>query len=220
MHQERIVAKTRGQVGTDFMNYHKFISGLVACDGLDRSISHESVMVIWFLNMASAYRDMHVEGLLDKFNYEHHTAATYWLLGCRGPFGIINLQERAEHTCYMQYRLHKDVTPRQRDGHNCGVIWCLFVYDMMLQASVSYKNIMATGTVVLPVKFGIGKTWLYPDNYTRIIEHRKIQSDPVYTSNHLKVMCRQFRTELVALLERLRLKRLQNFNRDTEEPAG
>ena len=105
-----------------------------------------------------------------------------------------------------------NITPKQKDAHNCGPIWCLFVYDMMLQASVSYQHKLDPETNELPVKFGIGKTWLHPKNYEKVINDWRIDPGSNFTSKHLITMCQQFCAELVVVLERLRLMHLQNFS--------
>ena len=65
----------------------------IACDGLGTAMTKEDVNnVIWFLNLASPNRDMKHEEKLGEFDYGKHTAMTYWLLGCSGPFGIIDVR--------------------------------------------------------------------------------------------------------------------------------
>src|SRR5687767_10439142 len=43
---------------------------------------------VWFLNLASAYRDMMAENFYEKFNIKNHNACSYYIMGCSGPFGI------------------------------------------------------------------------------------------------------------------------------------
>ena len=68
----------------------KYVCGLLACDGIETRMVKHSFDVIWFLNLASAYRDMMAEDLYGKFVLENHTPESYWLMGCCGPFGILD----------------------------------------------------------------------------------------------------------------------------------
>ena len=46
----------------EFESYGHFVNGLIACNGLIPEMTKEDVNnVIWFLNLASAYRDMELE---------------------------------------------------------------------------------------------------------------------------------------------------------------
>ena len=69
----------------------KYVCGLLACDGMnDHRNIKESSCFIWFLNLALAYRDMMVEGVYTKFSLANHSPRSYWIMGCNGPFGIID----------------------------------------------------------------------------------------------------------------------------------
>ena len=71
-------AKFAGEEPEDaFEGFDGFVNGLLSCDGMNLSGQHDADIVIWFLNMASAYRDMDIEGQLGRFNYERHTSVTY-----------------------------------------------------------------------------------------------------------------------------------------------
>src|SRR5688572_5301400 len=93
------------------------------------------------------------------------------MLGCSGPFGKLDVKNNSLIT-YKILTLHKDVKPVQlidTNWFNCGFIWCLFVYDIMLQVCVSFYNIMETGYSELPLFCGIGKTWLHPKNRKSLV---------------------------------------------------
>lgn len=115
VHYER--AKSAGEEPEDaFEGFDGFVNGLLSCDGMNSSGQHNADIVLWFLNMASAYRDMDNEGLLKNFNYKNHTTVTYWMLGCSGPFGIINVGKGKTKSTYKIWRLHQEVALKQSDG--------------------------------------------------------------------------------------------------------
>lgn len=71
------------EVETPYSTYDQYTSGMLCCDGLNQNRTFkDSLCFIWFLNLASAYRDMHMEGLLDRFKYINHIPKSYWMLGC------------------------------------------------------------------------------------------------------------------------------------------
>ena len=100
--------------------------------------TNDCLCFIWFLNLASAYRDMMVEGVYKSFSIGNHTAKSYWLMGCCGPFGIIDC-ELLGNFSFPLLHLDKKIQPKQHDGWNCGIICCLFVYNIMQQALVPYE---------------------------------------------------------------------------------
>ena len=106
---------------SEYAEYKKFANGLIACDRLNEKGTKEARSVIWFLNLASAYRDMANENQLHRFSYLSHTPKSYWLLGCTGPFGMIDVINDNKHT-FRILQLHKYIKPIQRDSYNCGVI--------------------------------------------------------------------------------------------------
>lgn len=120
--------KKGGKKQVEFKDVHA--SGLLLCDGLQAS-NDTIVMLpsIWFLNLASAYHNMMVEGVFNLFNLDNHTPESYWLLGCRGPFGVTDV-ENSDRITYPILQRHDKCIPRQNDNNNCGVIWCLFIMDM------------------------------------------------------------------------------------------
>src|SRR5688500_6049168 len=75
---------------------------------------------------------------------------TYFMLGCSGPFGILDVKDNSMIT-YKILTLHKLVRPVQTDGCNCRLIYCLFVYNMMLQFGNPYYDILLHGTRELPI---------------------------------------------------------------------
>ena len=101
---------------------------------------------------------MYLEGYLNQFEHMHHTPKSYWMIGCRGPFGIIDYN-REEQIIYKILSLHDAIEPTQLDNCNCGVIWCLFVYDMMMQAAIlyTYNNMYTNDHILITTK--LDKTW-------------------------------------------------------------
>ena len=94
----------------------------------------------------------------------NHSSKSYWLLGCCGPFGIIDQQNKAKIE-YKILSVNDYITPKQKDGSNCGITWCLFIYDIMMQAIVPYDFDLQESNIYLPTSLGIGKTWLLPKLY-------------------------------------------------------
>src|SRR5215207_9653937 len=69
-----------------------YVCGLLACDGINlyRGIK-DSLCFKWFLNLALTYRDVMAEtDMYERFNINNHTLKSYWMLGCCGPFGVID----------------------------------------------------------------------------------------------------------------------------------
>ena len=164
--------------------YRKLANGLISCDGLRIKGTADSRCIIWFLNLASAYHDMATDKTLKEFNVLNHTPRSYWMLGCSGPFGKLNVRDDDKIT-YKILTLHQDVRPKQlveTDWYNCGLIWCLFVYDMMLQVTVSYYNILPQDSKELPLSLGIGKTWLHPRVYLWL--QKKMNVSPSNSDNN------------------------------------
>ena len=201
----------------EYSNHLGFISGLVPCDGMAKSFkSSDSLCFIWFLNLAAAYRNIALDGENFISIYTNHTPKSYWLLGCCGPYGIIQspIDERVQ---FPILSLNGFINPKQSDGWNCGVIWLLFIYDIMMQAPVPYDIDPSETSFVLPTKCGIGKTWLMPKLFDAIInlesplsvtpDMEKMKSAQVL---HNTNMCKRFREEIVVCLERLCLLRLEN----------
>src|SRR5687767_13283181 len=75
----------------EYSNHVGYVSSLIPCDGMSSKIDFtESLCFIWFLNLAAAYRDIYLDSQLHKMYDTNHTPKSYWLLGCSGPFGIID----------------------------------------------------------------------------------------------------------------------------------
>ena len=211
----------------EYSNYSEYIHGLLACDGYNTNKTFlDSWCFIWFLNLASAYRDMRLEGMLDNFDFMNHTSKSYWLLGARGPFGIIDFLKK-DRKRFPILKMHEAIIPIQKDKCNCGVIWCLFIYDLMMQASIPYNQDLSMSPNYLPISMNIGKTWMEPNVFARLkaepFSHdykdktwRKQKI--IYTQNIYKIL----REEIVVCLERLRLLRLQNMflPKHIQKPEG
>src|SRR5687768_15540281 len=102
---------------------------------------------------------MEIEKQLEHFDYQVHTQKSFWMLGCCGPFGIVDMRGDDKIT-YKIIKLHGNFIPVQTNGVNCGVIWCLFVFDLMQQAAVPYNFLLDDTNGVMPFGLGIGKTWI------------------------------------------------------------
>ena len=202
--------------------YHKIANDLISCDGMQTKGIADTRCIIWFLNLASAYSDMVTDKAWAEFNYLNHTPRTYWVLGCSGPFGKLDVRDDSKIT-YKILTLHKDIKPKQMvqtDWFNCGLIWCLFVFDIMLQVTELYYGILPDGSRELPLSLGIGKSWLHPRIYANLLKHQKKGNVSNAEENHYKMMCIDLREELVCLLEKLCLLRLQSFSNHIEIPEN
>ena len=78
---------------------------------MDTRTAKHSFDFIWFLNLASAFRDMMVDGLYGKFVLENHTPENYWLMDCCGPFGILDTNLLGKIT-YPILKLDSRVKPK------------------------------------------------------------------------------------------------------------
>ena|SRR5687768_6868374 len=106
------------------------------------------------------------EGVYTDSNINHHTPKSYWVIGCCGPFGIVDKNLLGKIT-FPLLKVDDRIKPKQNDNFNCGVIWCLFIHDMMQQASVPYTFSLDRHWTLLPINIGIGKlghTPLFLDN--------------------------------------------------------
>ena len=61
----------------------------------------DSLCFIWFLNLTAVYRDIYLDGQLDKMHDLNHTPKSYLLLGSSGPFGIIDYN----HEEHIEYKV-------------------------------------------------------------------------------------------------------------------
>src|SRR5687767_3779475 len=192
----------------EYSNYVGYASGLIPCDGMNSRIDYKDLLYfIWFLNLASVYRDIALEGQLKNMHDLNHTPESYWLLGCCGPFGIID-QKRNEKVEYKIFNLNEYITPKQGDNCNCAVIWCLFIYDIMMQAPLSYDFDVFELHNYLPTSLQIGKTWLYPKLFEELKKLKAPYNDTTELKNlkkeqiaHNKQVCQMFREEMVICLE-------------------
>jgi hypothetical protein len=93
----------------------------------------------WLLNMMSHYRDMKAHGKQHLINYmwmhidDENIQCAYpmFLMGMRGPFGNLFVDTVATLPYPVIDRPLKSIFP-QPNGYDCGVCWCLFMYDTML----------------------------------------------------------------------------------------
>ena len=173
-----------------YCGYRKLANGLISCDGLSTKGIADSRCIIWFLNLASVYHDMAFDKKMHAFNVFNNMPRSYWMLGCSGPFGKLDVRSDSMIT-YKILTLHKDVRPIQpveTDSYNCGLIWCLFVYDMMLQVTVSYYNILPQDSRELPLSLGIGKTWLHPRVYSFLQQNKSVLLNKS-EKDHYRLMC-------------------------------
>ena len=153
---------------SEYSNHIGYVSGLLPCDGTNAAVNfRDSLCFIWFLNLAAAYRDIHLDDQLDKLDIKNHSPKSYWLLGCCGPFGVIDIHNESRIE-YHILSVNNYISPKQKDASNCGILWCLFIYDIMMQAIVPYDLDLQESNNFLPISLGIGKTWLFPELFQEL----------------------------------------------------
>ena len=169
---------------------------------------------------------MMAENLYDKFNIKNHNARSYYIMGCCGPFGILDI-EHPEKISFLLLHLDNQIILKQKDGVNCGVIWCLFIYDLMQQAFTlfDFELDKKKKRNVLPIKIGIGKTWIQPSVFSGYLNSAKEQPKSKNELNqvlHEIALFKLFRKEIVVCLEQLRYLCLENRakNDEIEKPEN
>ena len=124
------------------------------------------------------------------------------MIGCSGPFGKLDAKIGDSLLTYKLLTLPKEVRPVQpvKDNlFNCGLIWCLFVYDMMLQVLNLYYQILGTTPSELPIGLGIRRSWLHPRIYAALcVNKRKPGKINPSEADHYKLMCKDLCVELVS----------------------
>jgi hypothetical protein len=130
---------------------------------------------LWFLNLASAYRAMRLGGTLEQFAPEKISKVDYGLMGSQGPFGNVLHHDVMKKTVedsqvYFEdqpsalfphlHPHHPYDVPLQdesNDAYNCGILWLLFVADVMLSfAIMEWRWSPTTEDTPIAVASGIG----------------------------------------------------------------
>ena len=112
-----------------------------------------------------------VEGVYANFNWTNHLQHSCWLIGCCGPFGIIDSMVSGKIT-YPVLHLDGKIKHKQNESFNCGVIWCLFIFDVMQQALIPYDfEYDKKERFLLPVHIRIGQTWFHPTQWKNIFSN-------------------------------------------------
>ena len=133
-------------------------------------------------------------------------------MGRQGPFGIID-KNNPEWLNYPILNIHKCVQPIQIDSCNCGVIWCLFIFDLMMQVPLPYTldRVYKDGFISLSTKFG--KTWTEPSIFNQLLQTQTLScnmDNSKKQENYCQNLFQCFCDEIVVILEQLWLLRLQN----------
>src|SRR5687767_6237478 len=82
-------------IDQEYFNHAGYVSGLLPCDGMTSNINFtSSLCFIWFLILVAVYRDIYLDGQLEKLHDLNHTPKSYCLLGCCGPFGIFDYKHK------------------------------------------------------------------------------------------------------------------------------
>ncbi len=221
-HNQDKAEKDMSPLGTREVD--KYLSGIIQNDGLSRRPNYQHCRgLLWLLNMATKFNAMRVHGNIVDFHPYHMMAGPvvyedaeiqnvvegttpplhFLLMGCEGPFGNI-LNQSIETMPYTILDRPSTTHFRQDDAHNCGVIWCFFVYDTILvfegRGTEFHKN--KKGHLS---NMGFGSSGCLPEvlactEWTEVTAELK-NSQTCLTS----LLCRTFRVELIVLVERLRV---------------
>lgn len=109
----QLTVKDKGKL-EDLDTENLYACGLLACDGLGTRKVKDSLPFIWFLNLVLAYRDMVAEDQYKMFDIKNHNPRSYWIMGCCGPFGIVDPQVLGKIT-YPILRLDNKIKLKQVD---------------------------------------------------------------------------------------------------------
>ena len=189
---------------TDLEVEDHHLSGMLFCDEMSTAKNiKDAFCFVWFLNVASAYRGM-IEGKIhEDFNIHNHFSSRFWLMRCCDPFGVndINLPE---NTIYLILKLDNKLQPKQHDISNCGIIWCLFIYNLMQQALVLYSNVkFDMKKYLLSADLGIGKTWIHLNLFSNIIRNKAkgcSEKDQQFQIQHETSLYQAYCKEMIVLL--------------------
>ena len=125
------------------------------------------------------------------------------------------ISQKKDRKKFPILKLHEAIMPNQPDKCNCGVIWYLFIYDLMMQASIPYNFDVSSSPNPLPLSMGIGKTWLEPNLFERLKADpsAELYKDKAWKKKKLdysQIIYKIFCEEIIVCLERLHLLQLQN----------
>jgi hypothetical protein len=200
---------------------------------------HDGNQFLWFLNLASVYRDMRLGGTLEQFAPEKISKVDYGLMGYQGPFGNVHhhdVMKKTPEESEVYYEVHLSAlfpqlhphhpydVPLQdesNDAYNCGILWLLFVTDVMLSFAImewrwspttEHKPTMedepiavASGIRILPRHIQLGS--LFQSNEVRDkTYHGTSFADSETRSYYARTVavCHIMRMETQIVLERLR----------------
>ena len=194
---------------SDYWSSEDYEYGMV-CNHSDRSADPtdtQSLTVLWFLNLASRYRDLRLHGEHLLFNFEkmvlHGVPIFHFmLLGAEGPFG--KLHKLDSKVDFVYPLLERD--PRfgfYNNGHSCQgpSAWCLFVYDTIL--SLNGKSLLHDDKVV-PL-LGL---YCHSDRVLRTPEGTQQSDDQEHSITDSLYLL--LRAEMRITIERLRFLYLDN----------
>ncbi len=184
------------------------LSGMICnnTNALTESPSSDVIVPLWFLNLASHYRDLRLHDKHTLFNLEAMVGKGipvwyYLFLGFTGPFANLhNFEDNQENN----YPLLEEVTSRIGIKHPNGAlgseVWCLFMYDAIL--SINKRALITTEDNT--IQFG-------SHTHTHAYLQVKDLSDTMTQSEYSVVfyLCMLLRGEMRLVVERLRYVYLQ-----------
>ena len=204
----------------------EYLTGLLCATATKNAEDAHSF--IWFLNLASAYRDMVVQKTIENFDYRKIAIIDYWLMGCQGPFGNL-LAKPSPSFPLLRYdekqlkTLKHFLTFPQHDDYNCGPLWLLFILDWLVNMGdkeLRLKDLKTPVTkvpnptddphcqpiIIIPFDLGNGKTLLEPKEYEKLLQGQLEETEyETKLKKRIDGCCYLFRVETKALIERLRI---------------
>ena len=166
---------------------------------------------LWLLNMMSHYRDLNLNGRRheinfgEKFKKDSHSGLHMFLMGVEGPFGNILTDTFETLPFHFISRPIKSIS-FQGNGWDCGICWCLFIYDTVLA--------LHNRPILIPIS-GMGKVYSkrlltmdakyhfghYIHSPAFLANHKSVKKEKAEISGPL---CLLWRMEMLLLIDRLR----------------
>jgi hypothetical protein len=171
---------------------------------------------LWLLNMMSHYRDLNLNGrrheinFVEKFKEDSHSGLHMFLMGVHGPFGNI-LTDTFESLPFQFINRSVKSISFQGNGFDCGICWCLFIYDTVLALHNRPLLIPILGTGKVDVKKLLVMDATY--HFGHYIHSSAFLANPKSVP-----LCFLWCMEMLLLIERLRWCYLSSKHCDITRP--
>jgi hypothetical protein len=201
-------------------NLDRHQSGLFYNDALDSNCvtptDVSSVFpFIWLLNTMSHYRDLAAVGERQKINFvfghkqDNYRALHMYFLGCNGPFGNL-FKDTMESLPYKFINRPPRSISFQPNTWDCGICWCLFIYDTMLAMHQRAYMVIPSGKDDAVYHFG---------HYIHSKQFMNQELSSVREKTNVTTpLCKLWRHEMLEMIERLRWCFLSSRHCDITRP--